>query len=287
MRAMSLGRAERKPDEREPEQKRDADRGAGELLVVQAEQARIVRRHEQRRQRDRQSRNGQDEAHHCRRLRAAIRPPRAARDRPSVRRWGRSAITASRSVSLIVAQAVISVARATAADAQSRQRIENADVDAGRGDGRHGPYLGGRMPDEKSAPGGDLAALLRSAGDVAGLSADRAARQRDHAQSPGAAHERGEERMGEPKRDKTERERNDQGRAPGGGERVRIEPASRSARAVGARRRQERERRQRARRGRARATKVRLSAARQNPPSSAAASAPTRRMSASAIAIAP
>ena len=108
MRAMSLGRAERKPDEREPEQKRDADRGAGELLVVQAEQARIVRRHEQRRQRDRQSRNGQDEAHHCRRLRAAIRPPRAARDRPSVRRWGRSAITASRSVSLIVAQAVIS-----------------------------------------------------------------------------------------------------------------------------------------------------------------------------------
>ena len=29
-----------------------------------------------------------------------------------------------------------------------------------------GPYLGGRMPDEKSAPGGDLAALLRSAGDV-------------------------------------------------------------------------------------------------------------------------
>ena len=61
------------------------------------------------------------------------------------------------------------------------------------------------MPDEKSAPGGDLAALLRSAGDVAGLSADRAARQRDHEQSAGAAHERGEERMGQPKRDEAER----------------------------------------------------------------------------------
>ena len=142
------------------------------------------------------------------------------------------------------------------------------------------------MPDEKSAPGGDLAALLRSAGDVAGLSADRAARQRDHDQSAGAAHERREERMGEPKRDEAERERNDEGRAPGGGERVRIEPASRSARAVGARWRQERERRQRRGAGE-RGDQIRLSAARQNPPSSAAASAPTRRMSASAIAIAP
>jgi hypothetical protein len=37
-------------------------------------------------------------------------------------------------------------------------------------------HLCGRMPDKKSAPGGDLAELLRRAGDVAGLAADRAAR---------------------------------------------------------------------------------------------------------------
>ena len=42
-------------------------------------------------------------------------------------------------------------------------------------------YLGSRMPDEKSAPGGDLAALLRGAGDVAGLPANRAASKCDHA----------------------------------------------------------------------------------------------------------
>ena len=67
------------------------------------------------------------------------------------------------------------------------------------------------MPDEKSAPGGDLATLLRSAGDIAGLSADRAARQRDHEQGAGAAHERREERMGEAKRDEAKRDCNNKG----------------------------------------------------------------------------
>ena len=62
------------------------------------------------------------------------------------------------------------------------------------------------MSDEKSAPGGDLAELLRRARHVAGLSADRAARQRDHEQSAGAAHERREERVGEAKRDEAERD---------------------------------------------------------------------------------
>ena len=52
------------------------------------------------------------------------------------------------------------------------------------------------MPDEKSAPGGDLAALLRGARDIAGLSPDRAARHGGHEQSAGSAHEGGEERMG-------------------------------------------------------------------------------------------
>ena len=55
--------------------------------------------------------------------------------------------------------------------------------------------------------------------------------------------------MGQAKRDEAERERNDEGRAPGGGERVRIEPAGRGACAIGARRRQKRERRQRRRAG--------------------------------------
>ena len=67
-------------------------------------------------------------------------------------------------------------------------------------------HLSGRMPDEKPAPGGDLAALLRGAGDVAGLPADRAARQRDHEQGAGAAHERRQERMGDAKRDEAERD---------------------------------------------------------------------------------
>ncbi len=92
-------------------------------------------------QRDRQNRDGQDEAHQLRRRRAATWPPRAVRDRASVRRWSSPAMTASRSGSLIVAQAAISSHRAAAADAQSRQRIEDADVDAGRGDGGHGPSL--------------------------------------------------------------------------------------------------------------------------------------------------
>jgi hypothetical protein len=67
------------------------------------------------------------------------------------------------------------------------------------------------MPDEKSAPGGDLAALLGGPGDVAGLPADRAARQRDHEQSPGSAQERSEERMREAKRDEAKRDCNNKG----------------------------------------------------------------------------
>ena len=86
-------------------------------------------------------------------------------------------MTASRSASLIVVQAAISSPVRPQpmhkADSGSRTQTLMQGVETGR----HGPYLGGRMPDEKSAPGGDLAALLRGAGDVAGLPADRAARQ--------------------------------------------------------------------------------------------------------------
>ena len=133
------------------------------------------------------------------------------------------------------------------------------------------------MPDEKSAPGGDLAELLRGARDVAGLSADRAARQGDHEQSAGAARHRREERVGKAKRDEAERERDDERRTPGGGERARSSwPAA--APAPSARPAAE-ARAASARRAENAATSIRLSAARQNPPSSAAVSAPTRRMS--------
>ena len=109
------------------------------------------------------------------------------------------------------------------------------------------------MADEKPAPGGDLGALLRGAGDVAGLAADlRAAPAR---RSPGAGA-------------RSAIARRARGRAPSAtrpsasamtsatpqaaAKRVRVEPPGRCARAVGARRRQERERHERARRGRPR-----------------------------------
>ena len=46
------------------------------------------------------------------------------------------------------------------------------------------------MADEKPAPGGDLGALLRGAGDVAGLPADLALREEDNRQCAGAARQR-------------------------------------------------------------------------------------------------
>src|SRR6202020_2416656 len=175
--------------------------------------------HEQRCDRDRQNRDGQDETHYCRRLRAAIRPPRAARDRASVRRWPSSAMTAIRSGSLIVDQAVISAA----VRPQPMHKADSGSMTQTLMQGVEtlgtAPHLSGRMPDEKPAPGGDLAELLRCARDVAGLPADRAARQRDHEQGAGAAQERGKERMGHAKRDEAERDCNDERRAPGGGER--------------------------------------------------------------------
>jgi hypothetical protein len=78
--------------------------------MVEPEEGRLRRRHEQRRQRDREDCNRQDEAHQFRRRREATCPPRAERDRASARRWARPAITATRSVSLIAAQAAISAA---------------------------------------------------------------------------------------------------------------------------------------------------------------------------------
>jgi hypothetical protein len=75
--------------------------------MAEPEQGRLRRGHEQRRQRDRQNRDGQDKAHQ-RRLRDATRPPRAARDRASAKRWPSPVMTATRSTSLIVAQAAIS-----------------------------------------------------------------------------------------------------------------------------------------------------------------------------------
>jgi hypothetical protein len=78
--------------------------------MVEPEQGRLWRSHNERSERDRENRNGQEEAHQFRRSIVLTRPPRAERDRASVKRWGRPVMTASRSVSLIVAQAVISAA---------------------------------------------------------------------------------------------------------------------------------------------------------------------------------
>ena len=63
------------------------------------------------------------------------------------------------------------------------------------------------MADEKGAPGGDLGHLLRCAGDVAGLAADRAPRQSDHRQGGGAARQRRNESMRQPERNEAEDER--------------------------------------------------------------------------------
>ena len=193
-----------------------------------------MRRHEQSGQPDRQNPDRENEAHQRRRAPGAIRPPRALRDRAAVWRWASPAMIARRSASLIVIQAPISAAVRPQpmhrADSGSMTQTLMQGVEIGADTGR---YLGGRVPDEKSAPGGDLAALLRGAGDVAGLSADRAASQRDYAQGPGAAHQRREQRMDEAERGEAERERNDEGGAPGGGERAQ----SRAARRLRRRRR--------------------------------------------------
>ena len=106
---MSLGRAERKPLSTSHSRSETPDRGARELLVVQPKQHRFMRRKQQRGPRDRENGNGQDEAHQLRRPPPALtRPLRAARDRASARRCSSPAMMASRSVSLIVAHAVIS-----------------------------------------------------------------------------------------------------------------------------------------------------------------------------------
>src|SRR5271163_4692776 len=75
-------------------------------------------------------------------------------------------------------------------------------------------HLGGRMADEKPAPGGDLGQLLRRAGDIASLAADRAPRQRDHRQGGGAARQRRDERVRDPERHKAEGERDDECATP-------------------------------------------------------------------------
>ena len=76
--------------------------------------------------------------------------------------------------------------RAAAADAQPGIGIDDADFHTRAGGRRneriHGPDLRRATADEKSAEAGDFGRLLRRAGDVAGLAADLAARQR--AQSP-------------------------------------------------------------------------------------------------------
>jgi hypothetical protein len=90
-------------------------------------------------------------------------------------------MTAMRSASLIVVQAEISaVVRPQPTHKADRESITQTLM---QGVERVGTarYLGSRMPDEKSAPGADLAALLRGAGDVAGLPANRAASKCDHA----------------------------------------------------------------------------------------------------------
>jgi len=87
-------------------------------------------------------------------------------------------MTARRSASLIVIQAAISAAvrpqPMQSADKGSMTQTLMQGVEIGADTGR---YLSRRMPDEKPAPGGDLGALLRGAGDVARLASDRATGQ--------------------------------------------------------------------------------------------------------------
>ena len=136
-----------------------------------------------------------------RRIRPADGAPRPGRRAPPaisprVRRWPSPAMTAIRSASLIVVQAAISAVVRPQPTHKADSGSMTQTLMQGVETVGTAPYLGSRMPDEKSAPGGDLAALLGGAGNVAGLPADRAPRQRDHRQSAGAAHERREERMG-------------------------------------------------------------------------------------------
>ena len=65
------------------------------------------------------------------------------------------------------------------------------------------------MADEKPAPGGDLGALLRGAGDVAGLPADLPLSDEDNGQSASAAGQRRDQRVRNPQRDDAKRERDD------------------------------------------------------------------------------
>lgn len=93
-----------------------------------------------------------------------------------MRRWSSAAITARRSVSLIVIQAPISAAvrpqPMQSADKGSMTQTLMQGVEIGTDTLS---YLGGGAPNEKPAPGGDLGALLRCSSDVACLPADRTA----------------------------------------------------------------------------------------------------------------
>ena len=108
MRATSLGRAEPRRETDQRQQDGGADRGAGEALVVEPKQGRLLRGHEQGRERGRQNQHGREPAHQRDRPRALKAPPRDARDRASARRSPSPAMTATRSASLIAVQAAIS-----------------------------------------------------------------------------------------------------------------------------------------------------------------------------------
>ena len=131
-------------------------------------------------------------------------------------------MTAARSASLIVGLAAISaVVRPQPMHKADNRSMTQTLMQGAEISMSTSFQLGGRMPNEKSAPGRDLAHLLGGAGDVAGLPADRAAGERNHGQSAGR-HQRRDERVGQAQRDEAERERNDESRCPGGGEGARI-----------------------------------------------------------------
>ena len=106
---MSLGRAERKPESASHSRSDTPIAALANRWWSSPNNRDSCGVEEQRRPRDRENRNGENETHQLRRPPPVLtRPPRAARDRASVRRWSSPAIMASRSVSLIVTQAVIS-----------------------------------------------------------------------------------------------------------------------------------------------------------------------------------
>ena len=121
-------------------------------------------------------------------------------------------MTAPRSASLIAVQAAISATvrpqPTQSAERGSMTQTLTQGVDIVGADMT--PNLGGGMADEKPAPRGDLGALLRGAGDVAGLPADLPLSDEDNGQCADAAGQSRDKSVRDPQRDEAKRESDDE-----------------------------------------------------------------------------